>query len=316
MKELYVDNYVITEPIINILRKVQSSLINGKLKIIEEKSDEIMVTCPIHKDGKESRPSCYVYQGDGDLPLGAWHCFTCGNSGQLWDFIGACFDKSGDWGKRWLISNFGEAFSETALNLESINLNEVETKTTLDESILEQFESYHPYMTKRGLSDEIIKKFQIMYDPLSKSIVFPVRDLKGNLSFLTRRSTEGKKFYIDKDADKSIPYLLYNIVQENIKEVVVCEGQFDALLSWTYGKPAIAMIGAGTPKEQMDTLNKLDIMHYILCYDNDASGRKGAERFKKLINKRCFVDDIIMPVGKDVGSLTKEEFDNLVYNSL
>ena len=171
-------------------------------------------------------------------------------------------------------------------------------------------------MTKRGLTDEIISKFDLKYDPLTKSIVFPVRDLKGNIIFLMKRSTEGKKFYIDKDADKSIPYLLYNIVKDNIKEVVVCEGQFDALKSWTFGKPAIALIGAGTSKEQMATLNKLDVVHYILMYDGDDAGRKGAERFKKFINKRCFVDDIIMPPGRDVGSLTKEEFDNLVYNSL
>ena len=316
MKELHVDNYIISAPIIDILYKVKSELTNGKLDIIEEKGDQIRVTCPVHKDGKETRPSAYIYIGDGSVPYGSWHCFTCNSSGNLWNFIGHCFDKPNAWAKRWLITNFGEMTSESMLNLESIRLTENTKKKVLDESVLDQFESYHPYMKTRGLSDEVIEKFQLKYDPLSKSIVFPVRDLKGNLIFLMKRSTEGKKFYIDKDADKSIPYLLYNIVSEGIKEVVVCEGQFDALKSWTFGKPAIAMIGAGTSKEQMDVLNKQNIRHYILMYDGDDAGRKGAERFKKLINKRCFVDDIIMPSGKDVGSLTKEEFDKLVYNSL
>lgn len=316
MKELLVDNYIITTPIIDILKKVQSELINGKLSTIELKDDEISVPCPIHKDGKEQHPSCYVYCGDSDIPLGTFHCFSCGNSGNLWEFIGHCFDKSSEWGKRWLIANFGEYTSESMLNLESINLYDTNYINKLDESVLDQFESYHPYMKQRGLSDEIIKQFELKYDPISKSIVFPVRDLKGNLSFLMKRSVEGKKFYIDKDADKSIPYLLYNIVRDNLKEVIVCEGQFDALISWTYGRPAIAMIGAGTSKEQMDTLNKLDIKHYILMYDGDNAGRRGAERFKKFINSRCFVDDIIMPSGKDVGSLTKEEFENILDKSL
>lgn len=315
MKELIVDNYVITAPLVDIIKKIQGQLTNGKLSTIEEKGDEIVIPCPVHKEGHESHPSASVYCGDGDLPYGVWNCFTCGSKGMFWDFVGACFDKSGEWGKRWLITNYGEAYSESTLDLPKIEIIQ-KTKAKYDESILDQFESYHPYMTKRGLSDEIIEKFQIKYDPLTKSIVFPVRDLKGNIAFLMKRSTEGKKFYIDKDADKSIPYLVYNIVKDNIKEVIVCEGQFDALKSWTFGRPAIAMIGAGTSKEQMDTLNKLGITHYILMYDGDDAGRKGAERFKKYINKRCFVDDIIMPPGRDVGSLTKEEFDNLVYNSL
>ena len=315
MRELIVDNYVITTPIIDILHKVKSILTNGKLDIIEEKVDQIRVTCPVHKDGKESRPSAYIYIGDGDIPYGSWHCFTCNSKGNFANFIAHCFDKPNAWAREWLIKNYGEAYSESTFDLPKIEIVQ-KVPVIYNEDVLNQFEAYHPYMTARGLTDDIIKKFNIMYDPLSKSIVFPVRDLKGNIIYFTKRTTEGKKFYIDKDADKSIPYLLYNIVKDNIKEVVVCEGQFDALKSWTFGKPAIAMMGAGTTKEQIDTLNKLDILHYILMYDPDDAGRKGAERFKKYINRRCFVDDIILPSGKDVGSLTKEEFDKIVYNSL
>ena len=315
MKELVINNYIISAPLIEILQRVKSELTNGKLDIVEVKGEQIRVTCPVHKDGKENKPSAYIYIGDSEVPYGSWHCFTCGSSGNFANFIAHCFDKPNAWARQWLIKNFGEAFSETTLDLQRIELEKPKIKV-YDDSILNQFESYHPYMTQRGLTDEIIAKFEIKYDSLTKSIVFPVRDLKGNIIYLTKRSIEGKKFYIEKDVDKSIPYLLYNIVKDNIKEVVVCEGQFDALKSWTFGKPAIAMIGAGTPKEQMATLNKLDILHYILCYDNDSAGRKGAERFKSMINKRCFVDDIIMPKGRDVGDLTKEEFDKLVYNSL
>lgn len=316
MRELEIENYIITAPLIEILQRVKSELTNGKLDVIEVKGDQIRVTCPVHKDGKENKPSAYIYIGDGEVPYGTWNCFTCHHSGNFANFIAHCFDKPNAWARQWLISNYGEAYSETTIDLEDIDLS-LETKSKkLDESILDRFESFHPYMKKRGLSDEVIAKFDIKYDPESKSIVFPARDLKGDLAFLMKRSVEGKKFYIDKDADKSIPYLLYNIVKDNIKEVIVCEGQFDALVSWSYGRPAIAMIGAGTSKEQLETLNNLDIRHYILMYDNDDAGRKGAERFKKFINKRCFVDDIIMPVGKDVGSLTKEEFDDILDKSL
>ena len=59
---------------------------------------------------------------------------------------------------------------------------------------------------------------------------------------------------------------------------------------------------------QMNELNHSPIFHYILMYDNDEAGRKGANRFKKLIRDDVLVDDIIMPYGKDVADLSKEEF--------
>ena len=64
----------------------------------------------------------------------------------------------------------------------------------LDESILDTFESYHPYMTKRHLTKDIIDKYKIRYDKDYKALVFPVWDINGNLKFLTRRSVENKQF--------------------------------------------------------------------------------------------------------------------------
>ena len=279
MSDLIIDKQLIDEPIINILYKVRDELPNGKLNVIEQKDDYVRVTCPVHAGGTEKHPSCSVYCGNGELQYGWYHCFTCSSSGPLYKFIGECFGQSANYGRQWLLNNFGNT-----------------------------------YITDRELTDEVIEKFEIKYDPLSKSIVFPVRDVNGKIAFLTRRSTEGKKFIIDKGADKSVIYLLYNNINE--REVYVVESQINALTLEGWGYHAIALFGAGTSEGQMKTLNKTNIKRYILCYDNDQAGRKGAKRFKKLIRKDVFVDDIIMPEGKDVNDLTKEEFDNLVYKSL
>lgn len=311
MKDIFVDNYIISTPLIDILKRVQSELMNGKLRIVEQKDDQIAVNCPVHKDGKEEHPSCYLYCGDGELPVGAWHCFTCGSSGQLWDFIGHCFDKSGTWGKRWLIANFGEAYSETMLNLESIDLSKKNSPKGLDESILDQFESYHPYMTQRKLSDAVIKEFDIKYDPLTKSIVFPVRDRNGKLSFLTRRTTAGKKFYIDKGADKKNIYLLYNIINKNLDNVYICESQINCLYLESLGYNAVAMIGAGCSDEQIAELNKTGVRHFIVALDPDEAGRKGTERLCKKLSKSKFVDVILYPDTRDINDLTEDEIKNL-----
>ena len=315
MSEIIIRDKVLTLDISEALKKIRSEITNGKLSSIRVMGDSISVPCPFHKDGLERHNSCTIYCGDGELPAGSFHCFTCSESGPFSKFVGACFDKDKLFGEQWLLENYSYNFLKREINLPIIDLESKEEEKYLDESILEGFSDYHPYMSKRKLTDEIIKKFDIKYDPVTKSLVFPVRDINGKISFLTRRSTEGRKFIIDRGADKSIIYLLYNIIKENIKEVVVCEGQINALTSWVYGHPAIALLGAGTTEEQISKLNNTDIKHYILCYDGDDAGRKGAARFKKFIRKDVFVDELIMPEGKDLNDLSKEEFE-LVYKSL
>ena len=69
MRQIQVDNYVIDEPIINIVRQLKLSLVNGKLKDIRDGSDNIVVTCPHHGGGHESTPACNIYVGNDSRKL-------------------------------------------------------------------------------------------------------------------------------------------------------------------------------------------------------------------------------------------------------
>lgn len=177
----------------------------------------------------------------------------------------------------------------------------------MNESILDTFQSYHPYMTKRKLTSEVISKFKIKYDPNSQCIIFPVWDENDNLLFLTSRNVNYKYYHLPKDIEKPI-YLLNEINKLDIKEVVVCESQINCLTSWSYGIPAIALFGSTLTNYQRDILNKSSIRHYILALDGDDAGKKGVERFKKMIRKDVLVDVMEIPLNKDVNDLTYEEF--------
>lgn len=305
--ELIIYNNLIEEPIINILQEVRRESNNGLLHDIINKGDDVLVTCPFHKDGKEKTPACFVYSGESDsIRRGQFYCFTCGEKGPLYKLIGYCFGRDDEYGKDWLISKYGQLVTTHQINLKSINLNKKQEEY-LDESILDNFETYHSYLEKRNLSREVCNRFKVRYDPETKCVVFPVWDKYGNLKFLTRRSVIDKKFIIDKDADKSTIYLLNEVIKHGLSTVVVVESQINALTLWQYGFPAIALFGAGTSEDQVDQLNKSPIRHYILAYDNDAAGIKGSDRFKKFIRKDVFVDELIMPIGRDVNDLSKEE---------
>ncbi len=310
---LIVRDRVINKDILDIVYDIQSELRNGKLSQVKLSGRSISVTCPHHAGGKEKRNSCFINIGDESVEYGKTHCFTCGFSPSFAGFVGECFDKSEQWGEDWLIANYASDFIERSAVLEDIDIKEdYIIKRRPDESILDTFEDYHPYMDKRKITEDVRKKFKIKYDPKTKCIVFPVFGIDGKYKFSTRRSVEGKKFIIDKGADKKDIYLLDNAVRSNARTVFVVEAQISALVLEGWGYTAIALFGAGTSKEQMQELNRSGIRHFVLCYDPDQAGFKGRNRFLKYIDDGIFVDVLDLPLGKDPADMTKEEFDNLV----
>lgn len=306
-----INGNIIQKDIYQILDEVKSQ--TGKLKDIRKSGDNIQITCPVHADGQENRPSCFIsVNPNKQLAYGAAHCFTCGFKGSFGKFVGACFNKNETFGNNWLLTRYSDVTVENHLGLEQpIDLTErIKPKPKIkDESILNGFEDYHPYMTKRGISDEVIKQFNLKYDPVKKTIVFPVYNAKGQLSFLTRRSVEGKQFYIDPGADKNIIYGLDKAQYYN--EVYVCESQINSLILWSWGYPAVALLGAGTTPGQLKALRESSIKSFVLAYDGDQAGLHGTERFKKYIGFNKFVTVLQLPESKDIGDLTKEEFISL-----
>lgn len=313
MEQLIVRDRVINKDIMSILYDIQSSCRNGKLSQFKVSGTGIAVTCPSHNDGKEKRPSCFINIQNENVPVGMTHCFTCGFKGSFSKFVGECFNKGEEWGENWLLANYASDYIKRELVLPEISFDN-EKSESIDESILNKFESYHPYMSQRGISDDIIKKFNIKYDPETKCIVFPIRDRHGKLKYLTRRSVEGKKFIIDSLANKKDMFGLSEVIKGNYRDCIICESQINALNAWSWGYPAIALLGAGTTREQMDELNNTSIKRFILCYDGDNAGRKGAERFKKLISKNKLVDQIDFPDGKDLADMGKDWFETSLHS--
>ena len=314
MLYLKYNNYIIKEPLINIVRHLQSILVNGKLAKVQDKGDNISICCPEHNNGQEQNPSCQIYCGDKNTEYGQTHCFTCGYNKSFDHFVADCLECSVSDARNWLIKNYGELTSSPTelLNIDqAITFTKQSYKNKLNESVLATFENYCPYLQARKLSRQTCEKFKVKYDPTNKQILFPVYDENNNLVMITRRSTLTKQFHIPSDVEKPI-YLLNYIKENNIKTVVLVESQINALTSYEYGIPAIATFGCNITDKQFTILNKSGIRHYILCFDGDAAGRKGAETFKKNIRKDVFVTDIIMPPKKDLNDLSKDEFYDLL----
>ena len=317
MSQLIIDNYVINKPIEEILTLLKLSLTNGKLKDIENKGDNILVTCPHHDGGHEKTPACNIYIGnDTKLPYGYFNCFVCGEKGSFLKFVAKCFDAPESYAKAWLLKNFGgELVAKNLFMGEPIVLNRNKgIKKHLDESILDQYQTWNPYLAKRKLSREICELFKVRYDPKYRQVIFPAYDIKGNLVMLTKRSIDTKSFYLDKDVEKPV-YCLDYVMKNNIKTVLITEGPFDCLTGWEYGFPTIATFGK-ISDYQIEQINKSCINIIYAAFDNDAAGRSFLETLKRKLPKRIIVIETKFPAWrKDLNDLTKEELQEIIKNA-
>lgn len=317
MRQLIIDNYVINKPIEEVLNLLRLSLTNGKLKDIENKGDNILVTCPHHDGGHENTPACNIYIGnDTKLPYGYFNCFVCGEKGSFLKFVAECFDAPESYAKSWLLKNFGgELIAKNLFMGDPIVLNRNKgVKKHLDESILDEYQTWTPYLAKRKLSREICELFKVRYDPKYRQVIFPAYDIKGNLVMLTKRSIDTKTFYLDKDVEKPV-YCLDYIMKNNIKTVLITEGPFDCLTGWEYGFPTIATFGK-ISDYQIEQINKSCINIIYAAFDNDAAGRSFLETLKRKLTKRILIIETKFPANKkDVNDLSKEELQEIVKNA-
>lgn len=306
----------------DILTELQDQLRlnnNDMLGKMKQSGHNIQVCCPYHHD---TRPSAGI-----DMRTGIFHCFACGEVHTLPEFISHCFGKDdmlgNKFGWNWLLKNFLtiaiEERKDIPLDLErntkyNVNVN-------VDYVSKEELDSYrytHPYMYKRGLTDEVIELFDIGYDKDSDCITFPIRDVRGNTLFIARRSVKTKFFNYPKDVEKPL-YGLYELTQaynsraEYLKseyvdftEVIICESMLDALSFWTVHKPSVALNGLGN-NLQMQQLRDLPCRELILCTDMDEAGLKARERIRKNVRNKL-ISEYILPAGrKDANECTKEE---------
>lgn len=311
-------NKEITTPIKDIILKLKQQLdATGidKLHDISFHSNNAVVTCPHHKDGRESTPSCYILLSDTDSSVaGTVHCFGCGWSCSFVKFIAECMNVSYRNALEWLLAfvDYTIVDDTSRENIKTLDYylskksEEIDNnwgEISIDE--LKQYDYIHPYMFKRKLTDEIIEKFEIGYDPKTDCLTFPVY-VDGKCIFVAKRKVKYKQFIMP----EIVPKPIYGLDYITDNEIIVCESVLNALTCYVYGKQAIALFGTGS-QWQIDMLKKLPVRKFILALDPDDAGKRGtAKIIKELTACSKIVSVLDIPETKDINDLSKEEFDN------
>lgn len=312
-----------TQSILNMLKFDLAQHGVDRFHIFRNNGDNIQTNCPFHKNGQERKPSFGV---NGEIDK--CHCFACGWAGTIEEMISELYgyQDSGKFGKRWLIKRFNTVEIETRPNImEGFNGRVIKNDilgggrssnmhsrisnnqdTFIAEEELDKYRYIHPYMYERGLTDEIIERFDIGYDKEQREITFPVRDIEGRCVFVAGRSVERKFFRLPKGMDKPV-YQSYRFNSGKYRTAYITESFLNCLTCWKYDRPSMAMIGTGDEK-QYKVLNKLPVRTYVLCFDPDEAGRKATERFKKYVRGKI-IKELVYPDNRDINDL-QEEFLN------
>ena len=302
----------------SVISELQQQLQINKINllgVIQDTSDNVMVSCPYHKDGQERRPSMGIKKSDGTC-----HCFACGTVVGLPEMISHCFgydSLTGAFGWEWLLKNFltvsVDERQPIELNLERHKHTTPKEVEYVSEEELDSYRYYHPYWGTRKITDKrLIELFDLGFDPKTNCITMPVRDVQGHTLFVARRSVRYKYFNYPRGVEKPL-YGLYELSKQHSfpSEIIVCESMIDALTVWQYDKYAVALNGLGTAL-QFKQLRDLPCRKIILATDADEAGMQARERIMKNVSNKLITQYVWdVHVAKDLNDMDKEMFDNL-----
>ena len=279
------------------------------MKGARRRGQELWVRCPFHSHGDERTASASFSLG-GEHP-GAFYCFGCKTKGSTSTILTKLF-QSRQRAKLWLSENFKsvDLNEKRVVNKISPELPGVKQVYNLPLSLID---SHTDYFSQRGIPDDLVKKYRLMYSPERDAIIFPVWE-ENTISFYQVRYLHhetGLKWYIPKDAKARV------FGKEFISSgtVYICESCFNALTLEKFGYQAVAMFGARFDDTKYELLG-LPAKRFIIAYDGDDAGRKNARDLSKFLkDSGRLVEVLKMPDKKDINdfaNLTQSEFDNKI----
>lgn len=246
----------------------------------------------------EQHPSFFV-----NLNTGAWgdsgaydENYASGNLAKLLAFLrNETYEET----LEHLINMYGVAELKPGerISLPNVSLKSTATRITLDESYLDPYKFRNPYLAKRRISEQVQRFMGVGYSKEDKAVTMPWRHPDGSLANVKFRQIQGKLFWYAKDAAqiRTLVYGIEKVYTKELKTVVVCEAEIDAMSWMTCGVPAIALGGTAVTKAQLEIIRRSPIERLIKVMDNDGPGAKMSRLLDAGLRGYLAVDSVTIP---------------------
>jgi DNA primase len=255
--------------------------------------------CPLHRD---KTPSLSINTNDK-----TYNCFSCGDKGTL----------------NKLLSYFGLEYYHTPKidELENLLLDQLEEEVnesySADTNELVNYRYFHPYLVGRGLSREFILANKIGFDRNRARVTIPIFH-NGKYYGCAARTVVDEVPKITYNAGMPKDKILYTpIVKNNSEFLVVVEGPIDALKACYLGQDSTCILGCHPSIAQINQIKGIaNGRPIVLALDNDEPGRRGVEKWFNLTSD---IETRLIKYPdrtKDIGEMSKQQFDYAISNSV
>lgn len=284
-----------------------------KLKIITDrfgtdyrsaKDNNIHYCCPfcLSRRGKAD----HDYKFYVSIPKMKFICFKCGAKGRISSQISLSNDSV--YKSILDLSECEDDSSDDGYNMFYLPNKDIKKGTLA-----------HEYLIKRGISDEMIKFYNIRMgiDNLFGRIVVPNilygQDGSWTDMYSARSYTNQDPKYRNPEGCKKTNAVFNLHNQKKGGRVYVVEG---AITSICAGKDSICTYGSSPSDEQISMIANFGFKEIYCVLDNDPSGRKGnamlSEKLSNVVNSDVTIYTSHLPEGLDAADVGEEKFKKIV----
>lgn len=268
--------------------------------------DQYRGCCPIH--GGHSRDAFHV-----NLTKNVFHCFACGASGTVLDFV-AAMDHCSLREAALKLAHGDISLSQSPASCPTQLVTKKSKPLSPLGFALRGVDSHHPYLAKRGITTSTAQRFGIGFyrgaGIFSGRLVLPIHDERGELVAYCSRAvdaTEPRYRFPSGFAKSEVLYNLHRATAAGQQTVVIVEGFFDCLKLHQAGVfSVVALMGSvlyGTPQQAL--LQRFH--HVILMLDGDAPGRRATTEIAYRLRAGCSVQTVSLPEGMQPDQMSAGE---------
>jgi hypothetical protein len=239
--------------------------------------------CPLHEDKTRS--------AQVNVKTGVWYCQACELGGRVTKLIRMQDD--------WLPPGAAKTNGHATVNGHA---NNGENEPAPSEARIQGYmqalgasAGRLDYLaSERGLDEETLEAYEIGWDPSRGVYTIPVRDDNGDLINVRRYNPNpqpGKrKIWGMKGWNKPVLWPI-SIFDDDPKEIIICGGEWDALITLQNGYPCVTRTG-GEDTWDAGWAEYFAGKRVYLCHDMDEKGQKANAKIAKMLAP--VVDEVLI----------------------
>lgn len=230
--------------------------------------------CPLHEDRKRSAQL--------NLTKGVWFCQKCDIGGTVRNLI----KRKDEWVRPPSDGYYDRSDYQTKKAKPAETITEAKVQGWHD-ALMSNPAELDEIKTARGLFDDTIAKFKVGWDRDKRAFTIPVRGEDGELLNIRRYQTrppKGRRKIWGVEGMNAPRLYPIEVLKDDPEEIIICEGELDALITIQFGFPAITRTGAAKVwRGEWNSYFKNKIVY--LCHDMDEDGQDGNRRVGRSLRK-------------------------------